>query len=81
MTREPEGTGEPALKGRHAALRLQRILRRDKPPDLIQVEPLQRLDADMAMAGMSGVEGTAENADPSRRQLAERPLRRPQGRT
>src|SRR5262249_4971141 len=51
---------------RHAAHRLQRVLRRDQPPDLVEVELLQGELADMKMPAMRRVERAAEEADPPR---------------
>ncbi len=36
----------------------------DQPPDLIQFQPAQHLLADMHMAFMGRIEGSAEQADP-----------------
>jgi hypothetical protein len=63
--------GEAPGESGHAARRLQGVLRRHQPPHLVKVEPLQRFEADMAMAFMGRVEGAAKNADASWRQPAE----------
>src|SRR5690242_20252349 len=42
-------------EGRHAVHGLQRVLRRDQPPDLVELEERQRREADLAMALMGGV--------------------------
>ena len=65
------GAGETIGKLAHAGDRLQRILRRHQPPDLVEAEPLQRLAADMEMALMRRVERAAEQADAPLRQMAE----------
>src|SRR4029453_8714804 len=51
----------------HAVVGLERVLRRDQPPDFVQAEPLQRLEADMAMALVRGIERAAQKADAARR--------------
>jgi hypothetical protein len=79
MASERHGAGKPLGKRCHAALRLQWILRRHQPPYLVEAEALQRLEADVEMAGMRWVEGAAQEADAPRRQLAE--AGRAQGRT
>jgi hypothetical protein len=76
----PRG-GDARLERRHAALRLQRILRRNKPPHLVEPEPLQRFEADVQVTGMGGIEGAAEQPDSLRRQSPERRTRQAQGRT
>jgi hypothetical protein len=53
-------TRDALCKRRHAGDGLQRILRRDQPPDLVEAEALQGFEADMAMAVMSRVERAAE---------------------
>ena len=66
-SRDRRGPIQPLGKGRHAGNRLQRVLRRHQPPDLVYVEALQRLPADMQVPAMRRVEGAAEQADaPSR---------------
>jgi len=57
---------------RHAVDRLQRILRRDEPPDLVELEMAQRLAADVQVAAMGRVERAAEQADTSPAAIAER---------
>jgi len=56
---------------RHAGDGLERVLRRDQPPHLVEIEALQGFEADMAMAFMRRIEGPAEQADPPFRQMAE----------
>ena len=75
---EGVGSSEAPRQGRHSGRGFQRILRRDEPPDLVEIQALQRFEADMAMTLMRGVEGAAEEADPRFRQM---PELRPQGRT
>ena len=65
MPHQGSRTGEALLEGRHALDRLQGVLRRHQPPDLVEIEPLQRLEADMKVASMSGIEGAAEKPNPS----------------
>jgi len=62
-------------------LRLQGILRRDEPPDLVEAEPLQRFKADVTVAGMGRVERPAQQPDARRRRLAEAERSEVQGRT
>ena len=57
----------PLRQGRHALGGLQRVLRRDQPPDLVQPEALQGEQAYMPMAFMGRVEGAAQQADPAAR--------------
>ena len=40
------------------------VLRRDQPPDFIEIEPLQRFERDMQMARMGRIERAAEKTDP-----------------
>ena len=48
----------------HARLVFQRVLRTHQPPDLVEREPPQRLDADVPVALMRRVERPADKADP-----------------
>src|SRR5216684_1278595 len=65
--------GSDALDQRgHAAHRLQRVLRRDEPPDLVEAEAAQRLAADMQMAAVGRVERAAEQADAPSSPIAKR---------
>src|SRR5690348_6301318 len=59
-----DGGGEARLEGGHAACRLQRVLRRDEPPDLVEIETPQRFEAEMEVAAMRRVERPADQADP-----------------
>src|SRR3546814_4823517 len=49
----------------HPVARLQRVLRRDEPPDLVETQPPERLDADMAVAAVRRIERSTEKPDPS----------------
>ncbi len=60
---EGSGRGEAVGERGHALHRLQRVLRRDEPPDLVEIEGAQRLEADMEVAAMCRVEGAADEAD------------------
>lgn len=51
-------------QGRHADDRLQRVLGRDQPPHLVELEAPECDLADVAVAGMGGVEGAAEEPHP-----------------
>ena len=64
LGRDLAGLRQALGKGGHPDGRLQRILRRDQPPDLVKAEPLQGEAADMEMAAMGRVERSAEQADP-----------------
>jgi hypothetical protein len=66
------GGGQALCQGGHAGRRFQRVLRRDQPPDPIQAEQPERRQADLAMAAVGRIEGTAEEPDPGarRRQAA-----------
>ena len=63
--------GDTCFQRRRALYRLQRILRRDQPPHLVEAEALQGFEADMAVARMRRVERAAEQADAALRQMAE----------
>lgn len=81
VARQPRRGPEPPRQGGHATLRLQGILRRDEPPDLVEAEPLQRFKADVTVAGMGRVERPAQQPDARRRRLAEAERSEVQGRT
>jgi hypothetical protein len=66
MARRRHGRSEAVGEGCHAAHRLQRVLRRDQPPDLVERELAQRELADVEVAAMRRVERPAEQADPAR---------------
>ena len=55
--------GQTLFKRRHAALRFKRVLRRNQPPEFIQIESFYGLKADMKMAFMRRVKRAAEQAD------------------
>jgi hypothetical protein len=63
--------GDALAQRAHAGRGLERILRRDQPPDFIKAEALQRLAADMQMALMRRIERAAEQADVLLRQMTE----------
>ena len=54
---------EPLGQRRQFAAALQRIARRDHPPELVERQPAQRDLGDQRMAGMRRIEGAAEQAD------------------
>src|SRR6185503_9004318 len=60
---QPGRIGEAILQRRHANAGLQRILRRDQPPHIIEAELFQRHLADMQMTLMGRIERAAEKAD------------------
>ena len=59
------GGGHPCVQAGHAGRRLQRILRRDQPPNLVKRQAPQSLAADMQMPGMRRVEGPAKEPNPA----------------
>jgi hypothetical protein len=71
ITGDARRHGDALFKGPHAGGGLQRILRRDQPPDLVETKALQRLAADVQMALMRRVERAAEQPDTPLRQMAE----------
>lgn len=50
---------------RHATGRLQRILGRDQPPNLVQPQALERQGSDVKMTGVGRIERTAQQSDAS----------------
>ena len=64
VTGDRRRPGHALGQRRHAGLGLERVLRRDQPPDLVQLQPLQRLQADVAVAGVRRIERAAEQAHP-----------------
>lgn len=79
ILRQRRGRGEAVGEWRHAAHRLQWVLGRDQPPNLIERKPSQRLAADMEMAAMGGVERASEEADAASSPIAERARERQDG--
>jgi hypothetical protein len=63
VARQPARAGQALGKGRHALLLLERILGRDQPPDLVEAEPAQRLQADLEMTLMGRIERAAQQPD------------------
>ena len=63
MTGDGLRPGQPLPERRHAVNRLQRVLRADQPPDLVEPEARQGLQADLAMALVGRVERPAEQPD------------------
>ncbi len=57
------GAGEALVEGGHGGDRLERVLRRHQPPDLIQGEAAQCQAADVQMAFMGRIEGAAQEPD------------------
>ncbi len=57
------GGGHAFGKASHIIFGFQGVLRRDQPPDTIETEPLDGVQADRAMPFMGGIEGAAEQAD------------------
>lgn len=61
--RQRLGRGEPRLQRRHVLRRrLERVAGRDQPPHLVEAQRLGRVDADLPVPAMGGVEGAAEEA-------------------
>jgi hypothetical protein len=56
---------QPFLQRRRVARVLQRVLRRQHPPDLVEAQPLQRQHGDVAMSLVRRVERAAEEPDPA----------------
>ena len=61
--RDPPRLRQPFDERRHAGDRLQRVLRRDHPPDLVEAEAAQRQLAEMQVTLMSRVERAAQQPD------------------
>jgi hypothetical protein len=80
--RDTPGRFQPYRERGHAGNRLQRVLRRDEPPNLVEVEVFERQKAEVQMAAMGRIERAAQQPD-----AAMPPRRRPslrggaQGRT
>ncbi len=65
------GAGQPLGQTRHAGDRLERVLRRDQPPHLVEVEQPEGELGEMAMARMGGIERAAEQTHAPWRLAAE----------
>lgn len=63
MLRDAGRLREPFRERRHALDRLQWVLRRNQPPDLIEIQMLQCQIADVQMAAMGRVERPAQQTD------------------
>jgi hypothetical protein len=61
----PAGLFQPNREGRHAVYRLQRVLWRDEPPDLVEAEVFEREQADVQMPAMGRVERATQQPDPA----------------
>ncbi len=59
----PPRRKHPRGKRRHPGFRLQRIARRDHPPDFVEPQRLGREKADAAVPAMGWIEAAAEQAD------------------
>src|SRR5690606_38843112 len=57
------GAAQALRQRRHAVGVLERILRADQPPDAIELQPVQRGQADLAMRRMGRIEAAAEQAN------------------
>lgn len=57
------GAGQSVAQAGHALGRLERVLRADQPPDLMQAEAFARVVRNEHVAAMSGVERPAQEAD------------------
>ena len=55
----------PLGKIGHPDCRLQRVLWRNQPPDLVQIQPPHRLATDVQMTLMGRIEGAAKQPDPA----------------
>lgn len=63
VARGPPRARQPLGVGRHAARRLERVVRRYQPPHLVERQQVERQQADMAVSLMRGIERAAEQAD------------------
>ena len=63
VAREAPRRGQTLFERRHTVLRFKRVLRRDQPPEFIQIEPFDGLKANMKMAFMRRIERAAKQAD------------------
>jgi hypothetical protein len=61
------GFENPLFEGCHTVRRFQGILRRNHPPYFVELQQLQRQQADMEMAFMGGVKRPAQNSYPKPR--------------
>ena len=59
---------QPFLERRRVARALQRVLRRQHPPDFVEAQPLQRQQRDVPVSLVGRVERAAEQPDPARAQ-------------
>ena len=50
------GEREPFVERRDFARAFERILRRDQPPDVIELQPLERFNAHIQMPSVGGIE-------------------------
>ncbi len=80
MVRHRFGDGAPFFERSNFAAGLERIFRRDQPPDLMQLEVLERQFGKIAMTVMGGIERPTQQADallhrlpPSLRTMSKRP--------
>ncbi len=62
MLGDPFGGVYALFEGSHAGARLQGILRRDQPPDLIKRKPAQRHQANVPVTAVRGIERTAQES-------------------
>ena len=60
-------TGDAARQRLHAVVALQRVLRRDQPPDLVEAQAPQGFQADVTMPVMGWIERSAQKPDAARR--------------
>ena len=57
---------QPFPERRRVARILQRVLRRQHPPDFVEAQPLQRQQRDVAVSFVGRIERAAEKPDPAR---------------
>jgi hypothetical protein len=81
MTDQGTRVCKTAVRRRHVHGRLERVLWRYQPPHLVEAKPPQRLKAQMDVAVMGGIEGSAEQADAPRWRMADAEGGDAQGRT
>ncbi len=63
VTGDSFGIAQSHRKRGHTARGFQRILRRDKPPNLVQIQTLQGFEADVTMTPMGRVERSPQKTD------------------
>jgi hypothetical protein len=60
------GGSQPLAERGHAVRALQRVLRTDEPPNLIEVQAMDRRHRDVEVAAVGGIERSSQYADAPR---------------